>query len=90
MLMLQHINTGDHSPICQPLRRKPFPLCKTKRLNEMVNEMLDMGIIKQSSSSWASPMVLIKKKDETMIFCEDYYKLNHITIGRCIPISKNL
>ena len=56
----------------------------------MVKEMLDMDIIKQSSSPWASPMVLIKKKDETMTSCENYCKLNHITIGRCIPVPKNL
>ena len=42
----------------------------------MVKEMLDMDIIKQSSSLWTSPMVLIKKKDETMMFCENYCKLN--------------
>ena len=54
----------------------------------MVKEMLDMGIIKQSSSPWASPMVLIKKKDETMMFSEDYCKLNHITIGRCISFPR--
>ena len=62
-LMSYHIDTGDHPPICQPLRI-PFSLCK--RINEMVKEMLHMGIIKQSSSPQASPVVLPKKIDGTM------------------------
>ena len=47
-LMSHHIDTGDHPPICQPLRRTPFSL--RKKINEIVTEILDMGIIKQSSS----------------------------------------
>ena len=69
-LMSHYIDTGDHPSIHQPLRRMPFSLCK--RINEIIKEMLDMSIIKQSGSPWASPVVLIKKK-------MDYHQLNHVT-----------
>ena len=85
-LMSHHIDTGDHPPTRQPLRRTPFSL--RKRINEMVKEMLDMGIIKQSSSPWASPVVLVKKKDGTMRFCVDYRKLNHVTKPDVYPLPR--
>ena len=85
-LMSHHIDTGDHPPIRQPLRKTPFSL--RKKINEMVTEMLDMGIIKQSSSLWASPVVLVKKKDGTMRFCVDYRKLNHITKPDVYPLPR--
>ena len=85
-LVSHHIDTGDHSPIHQPLRRTPFSL--RKKINEMIEEMLETGIIQQSSSPWASPIVLVKNKDGTMRFCVDYRKLNHITKPDVFPLPR--
>ena len=38
--------------------------------------MLKEGIVEQTNSEWASPMVIIKKKDDTICLCIDYRKLN--------------
>ena len=45
-----------------------------------IQEMLDVGAIRPYNSPWASAMVLVKKKDGTLQFCIDLWKLNDRTI----------
>ena len=56
----------DHAPVKQAPRRIPFSL-RTK-VEEMVKEMLDHGIIEHSSSPWVSPIVLVSKHMDQSIF----------------------
>ncbi|GBN83957.1 Retrovirus-related Pol polyprotein from transposon 297 [Araneus ventricosus] len=76
--MTQHgINTGDHPPIKQYPRR--LPLARKEDAEHLVKEIVDNGIIEESSGPWASPILLVKKKDGSTRFCVDYRKLNEIT-----------
>ena len=65
--ILKHdIDTGDARPICQS-PRKP-PLAAQDAEDEILNDMLETGVIEPSNSSWASPVCLVRKKDGTLRF----------------------
>ena len=50
--------------------------------------MQEKDVIQQSSSPWASPIVLVKKKDGTTRFCVDYRKLNNVTRKDAYPLPR--
>ena len=55
---------------------------------EQLKEMLDQEIIRPSCSLWASPVVMVKKKDGTLRFCIDFRKLNDVTVKDTHPLSR--
>lgn len=85
-LIKHHIDIGDAKPVKQAPRRLPFE--KRKIEKEEVERMQRQGIIEPSTSPWASPVVLVKKKDGTMRFCIDYRKLNSVTVKDSYPLPR--
>ena len=75
-LVTHVIDMGDNSPIKQPPRSIPFAL--HGKVDQLVQEMLDEGIVTPSKSPWSSPVVLIAKKDGTTRFCVDYRQLKTV------------
>jgi hypothetical protein len=82
----------DHSipliPGAQPVFVRPYkyaPLLKSE-IERQVNDMLQQRIIQKSSSAFASPVLLVKKKDQTWRFCVDYRQLNAITVKGKLPV----
>lgn len=51
-----------------------------------MQELLTVGLITPSTSPYASPVLLVQKKDGTWCFCVDYRKLNDITIKNRFPM----
>jgi len=83
--ILQHdIDTGDVRPIRQA-PRKP-PLATRDAEDEILNEMLKTGVIEPSMSSWASPVCLVRKKDNSFRFCIDYRRVNAVSKKDAYPI----
>ena len=85
--ILQHeIVTKNVTPIRQRFRRMS-PQQK-EEMRTLLNDMLEKKIIKPSNSPWASPIVLVKKKDGTSRFCVDYRQLNTITRKDAYPLLR--
>ena len=51
-------------------------------------EMQEHGVIQPSSSPWASPIVLVRKKDGTLTICVDYRHLNSVTKPDTFPLPR--
>lgn len=81
-----HIDTGD-SP---PLRQAPYRVSASERkiIEREVDDMLSKNVIRPSCSPWASPVVLVTKKDGTIRFCVDYRRLNKITRKDVYPMPR--
>ncbi|EYC38726.1 hypothetical protein Y032_0699g1624, partial [Ancylostoma ceylanicum] len=78
------IETGEAAPIKQKAR--PIPLSTKLELKRILSDLQERGVIEPSSSSWASPIVLVRKKDGTLRLCVDYRKVNQVTKLDCYPL----
>ena len=85
--VLQHsIDTGSATPIRQQVRRLSLPA--KQEVKKLLQEMLEKHVITPSTSPWASPIVLVQKKDGSTRFCVDYRKVNSVTRKDAYPIPK--
>ena len=73
-------------PISLPAYRTP--LVKRKLVEESIADMLAEGVIRPSSSPYASPVTLVPKKDGTTRLCVDYRKLNSVTVRDQYPLPQ--
>jgi predicted aspartyl protease len=67
---------------------RPYRYSDTKKLliDEQVEQMLADGIIEPATSEYASPIVIVKKKDGRPRFCVDYRRLNTITMDEAASL----
>ena len=80
------INTGSHPPLAQHPRRISY--YNRQIMHDEVKKLLNNGIISPSNSSWASPVVIVKKRDGSPRFCIDYRCLNSITQKDVYPLPR--
>ena len=74
------------SPISMtPYRMAPVEL---QELRVQLQELLDKGFIRPSTSPWGAPVLVAKKKDKTLRLCIDYQQLNRVMIKNQYPLPR--
>lgn len=85
-LISHDIPLTDDVPVRQRYRRLPpseYDVVKTH-----INQLLDAQVIRESCSPYASPIVLVKKKDGSLRMCVDYRQLNSKTRKDAFPLPR--
>jgi Reverse transcriptase (RNA-dependent DNA polymerase)/RNase H-like domain found in reverse transcriptase len=80
------IELEDPSPVHQPYRR--VPPNQFQEVKEHINNLLQRQIIQESTSPFASPVVLVRKKDGKLRLCVDYRLLNNQTKKYAYPLPR--
>lgn len=84
---VQHeINLVDDVPVNLPYRR--IPPNQYREAKEHIAQLLRKGVIHESSSAYASPVVLVRKADGSIRLCVDYRKLNLKTKRDAFPLPR--
>nr|GFB26022.1 hypothetical protein [Tanacetum cinerariifolium] len=61
-----------------------------QELSTQLQELLEKGFIRPSSSTWGAPVLFIKKKDGSIWMCIDYRELNKLTVKNQYPLPWSL
>jgi hypothetical protein len=75
-------------PGTAPISRRSYKMTPKElgELKEQMKELLDKGYIRPSSSPWGYLALFVKKKDQSLRLCVDYWPLNAITIKIKYPL----
>ena len=80
------INLTDEIPVNESYRHLPRKLYDD--VKTYINDLVINGWVQESASAYASPIVCVRKKDNTLRLCVDYRKLNLKTIPDRHPIPR--
>ena len=80
----------DLIPGAAPVAKSPYRLApaEMQELSSQLQELLDKGFIRPSSSPWGSPVLFVKKKDGSFRMCIDYRELNKLTVKNRYPLPR--
>ena len=84
--LLEHAIETHGPPLRQPYRRQN-PAVRWEEMTQ-VQQMLSSNVISPSNSPWASPVVMVRKKDGSLRFCVDFCQLNAATVKNAHPLPR--
>ena len=85
-IVKHQIKLSDNTPFKERSRRVPPALYE--EVHQHLKEMLSAEVIRESSSPWASNVVLVRKKDNSLRLCMDFRRLNNKTIRNAHPLPR--
>ena len=83
-IFAHRIRTGKAMSLRKSMRRTPLGFDQEER--KTLKAMLDAKVIEPSQSEWASPPVLVRKKDGNWRYCIDFRGLNAVTKRDAYPL----
>lgn len=84
---VQHrIRLKSQQPIALPYRR--IPPQQLEEVGKHLRDLINKDIITESTSPYAAPIVIVRKKDGSIRLCIDYRKLNDQTIPDAFPLPR--
>ena len=77
-------------PGTSPISRAPYRMEPTelRELKAQLQDLIDKGFIRPSTSPWGAPVLFVKKKDGTLRLCVDYRQLNKATVKNKYPLPR--
>ncbi|MCO5568113.1 hypothetical protein L7F22_021809 [Adiantum nelumboides] len=80
----------DLIPGSSPPNKPPYQVSQAQQeeIMSQVNELVQKGMVRPSSSPFCSPILLVYKKDGTYRMCVDYCALNNLTVKNQFPIPR--
>jgi len=76
----------DSVPPKRPMFR--YSPAELKEMQTQVQEMVEQGLVQNSTSPYGSPVLFVKKKDNTLRMCIDFRGLNKITVPNRYPLPR--
>ncbi|GJZ38399.1 putative reverse transcriptase domain-containing protein [Tanacetum coccineum] len=73
-----------------PVAQAPYKLAPSEmqELSDQLQELVDRGFIRPSTSPWGAPVLFVKKKDGSFRMCIDYRELNKLTVKNRYPLPR--
>jgi len=81
------IDLKNNAPVQQVVSKVPINV--EDWVDQQVEKLKESGVLRESTSPWSAPIVVVKKKSGDLRMCIDYRRLNSVTIKPVYSIPDN-
>ena len=81
-----HIHVKDKTPVKTAMYR--YPIQSRQIISNMLEDMLNKGVIEYSNAAWMSPIVLVNKPDGSKRMCLDFRRVNSHLAADVYPLPR--